>query len=419
MYNDEIELRKAKGEDVKGLELKRTNDLISLLDEYNTKYGTNTEFLKFAMEKRIELIKQQSSLEVEIEEQRLKEFGEMQKREIAQMREPDALLEQSLFETTNHLKKFKDTYLKTGEELDEPLVPDNAVVENKENLDQMSADYAAMYQKAIADRQVFQNTLQQMQQQIMNSAVMLQQSFMNLSNVIFQNETEAMEEEKQRQLLLAGDNADARIKIEKRFAKEKAKIEREQAIAEKISALFSIGIKTAQAALEIKAQAAVLSSNPVTAALASLAYAQLGFLVAAAALEATAIAAKPLPEIPAYAKGTKGSAVTPPGFKLVGEQGPELIYEPGGAKVITAPDTAKILAAYQIPAVPDASSLKGALAIGPGMPAGMDYRMMAKVFSQELRNSPYLNVNIDKAGFATHIVSKGKSVQILNNNYNA
>jgi predicted nucleic acid-binding Zn-ribbon protein len=50
--------------------------------------------------------------------------------------------------------------------------------------------------------------------------------------------------------------------------------------------------------------------------------------------------------VPAFKTGTKGSTVTPPGWKLVGEEGPELINTPGGEKVITAPDTASILSKY-------------------------------------------------------------------------
>jgi predicted nuclease with TOPRIM domain len=53
-------------------------------------------------------------------------------------------------------------------------------------------------------------------------------------------------------------------------------------------------------------------------------------------------------DVPAFATGTKGASVTPPGWKLVGEEGPELLYTPGGEKVVTAPDTEQILSKYNM-----------------------------------------------------------------------
>jgi hypothetical protein len=51
---------------------------------------------------------------------------------------------------------------------------------------------------------------------------------------------------------------------------------------------------------------------------------------------------------PAYAKGTKKAAK---GWKLVGEEGPELINDGGGYPVITHKDTMQILKKYDIPAL--------------------------------------------------------------------
>lgn len=45
-------------------------------------------------------------------------------------------------------------------------------------------------------------------------------------------------------------------------------------------------------------------------------------------------------EVPAYAKGTEKAA---PGWKLVGEEGPELINTPGGEKILTHEDSANLL----------------------------------------------------------------------------
>jgi phage-related tail protein len=125
---------------------------------------------------------------------------------------------------------------------------------------------------------------------------------------------------------------------------------------------------------------------------------------------------------PQFAKGTKGSQVTPPGFKWVGEEGPELIHEPGGAKIITHADSMQILKNYNLPAAP---SLTPQMPHAPELSAmnavavqqGIDYKKLGKVIAEELRNNPQTSISIDKGGFSLHLIQKGKSVENLNNRY--
>jgi hypothetical protein len=370
------------------------------------------------MEKRIELIKQQSSLEVQIEEQRLKEeeqrlkeFGDLQKQQIDEMRATDAALEQVLFDTEDKLKRFKDTYIKTGEELDEPLVPDGAVEQNKENLQQMNYDIEEEYRKAkkLADeRKAFQEqTINQVSNFAFDSTSAIFSSLYDSMNQLAQEqlnkELTALEQRKEMELSNKNLTEQQKAAIEAKYRKQEAEAKR----------------KAWKAEQDAKAEQAIINGFlAFTQSLATQGY-PAGLITGALALatagiQSALILSKPVPE---FAKGTKGSQVTPPGFKLVGEQGPELIYEPGGAKVITAPDTAKILAAYQIPAVPDVSALKGAMAIGTALPAGIDYQMLGDVIAEKLRNNPQTKITIDKTGFSTHIITKNRSVNILNNDY--
>lgn len=123
-------------------------------------------------------------------------------------------------------------------------------------------------------------------------------------------------------------------------------------------------------------------------------------------------------EPPEFAEGTKGNKVTPPGFKLVGEEGPELIFDGGGKKVITAPDTAKILAAYNIPALPDLSgamALKDA-AVGYAMPV-IDYDKLGEAVGRNIAKHPKVALSIDKKGLQIHYISGNRKIQILNNDY--
>ena len=124
---------------------------------------------------------------------------------------------------------------------------------------------------------------------------------------------------------------------------------------------------------------------------------------------------------PAFAKGTKGSKVTPHGFKLVGEEGPELIYDNGGKKVITSSDTAKILAAYNIPTMPNVREIKNEKsdnAIGYAVPA-IDYDLLGQAISDNIAKHPKVVMNVDKNGLQIHTMQHNVKRQILNSKYTA
>lgn len=99
---------------------------------------------------------------------------------------------------------------------------------------------------------------------------------------------------------------------------------------QKAMSLVQIGITTAESVFKIQAQAAILASNPVTAALAGLAYAQIPVVIAAGALQAAAIAAKPIPR---YRFGIDNH---PGGAAIVGDGGVnEVVEAPDGRTWIT------------------------------------------------------------------------------------
>jgi len=306
-FNKEIEIRKSKGEDVKEIELQRTNDLLQILNNLKQQYGEDAKFMEFFYEKRQDLQVKSNILERQLEEERLKAFGDLQKKQIAEMNETEKMLNDVLFDTTDRLQLFKNTYIKTGEEIDEPLVTDDTVNENKENTDKMASDYANMLEKAKADQMLFNETKAQLEQRLWESSLNLaQQTSQTISDFVsaaYQNQLSDLEESKQRELLIAGDNANQKAEVEKKYAIESAKIQRSAAIAERAAAIFNIVISLAKAIAEIQAQAAVLASNPVTAALAGNAYAQIGIAAAGAALQTASVLAKPLPEIPKFEKG--------------------------------------------------------------------------------------------------------------------
>ena len=119
----------------------------------------------------------------------------------------------------------------------------------------------------------------------------IMQAGSSLINSIIGLETATLEQEKNKQLAIVCDNAKKREEIEKKFAIRKAQIEREQAIANKVFAIFDIAVNTAQS-IAASAKQGFPQAIP--------------FIVLAAAtgaLQAAAVAAQPLPQIPKFEKG--------------------------------------------------------------------------------------------------------------------
>lgn len=88
-----------------------------------------------------------------------------------------------------------------------------------------------------------------------------------------------------------------------------------------------------------------IGTNPLTAFGTPGFFIALAGLVVSTALQVAAIDAKKPPK---FAKGTPKA---PPGFKWVGEEGPELINDAGGYAIISHPDSMKLAEKYQLPAM--------------------------------------------------------------------
>lgn len=165
---------------------------------------------------------------------------------------------------------------------------------------QQAAEYLKMRtdaEKAAAEERV------KIEQGVYNAISSSLSSISSLASNIFANQSASLEASKEKELKVAGDNAEARKKIEQKYAIESAKIARKQAQLQKAVALVQIAVDIAKAITAITAQATTLSANPITAALSGLSYAQLGIAIGAGIAQAAAIASAPLPEIPQFEKG--------------------------------------------------------------------------------------------------------------------
>lgn len=425
IYNDEIELERSKGNDTKALELRRLNDLKSYLSQIGKSYQTSKDFVAFQLKEQQDILVKQTGIEKQLNGERLKNFSDLMKSQIKEMREQDAMLEEGVFMTEDHIQQFIDTYIKGQQSTDEPLITEETVDETEANAKRLAEslvlsvkDYKKIKESWEAVRD---NLIQKTKNEIFAGFASVGSDAFALAIQSISAEGQALEEEKQKQLDIAGDNAEKRIAIEKKFATEQAKIRREQAIFEKVAATFSIATSTAQAVQQaITADAAVPAvippgiPNPAKAASTANMISSIAIATAGAILRTAAIAATPLPAVPGYEKGVRNA---PEGFALVGEKGPELMWIPQGASIIPNAETREILDKWGVPSMP--SVPPNYAGDNGNSKVAFDYRKMAKAFGEELRSTPHVSIRMDKTGFTTHVIQKGLRVQNLNNSYEA
>ncbi|WP_170172525.1 phage tail tape measure protein [Hymenobacter rigui] len=152
-----------------------------------------------------------------------------------------------------------------------------------------------------------------------------------------------LEQQKQAELQVAGENAELRVQIEAQFDARIRAAKRKDAQDKRQAALFEIGLSTAIAVAKSFAESPATFGLPFSA-----------FALAAGALQVATVLAQPLPQ---YFVGRDGG---PAEWAWVGERGPELVttpsgqaqlfsqptvtYLPAGADVHTADKTRQLLA---------------------------------------------------------------------------
>jgi tape measure domain-containing protein len=144
-----------------------------------------------------------------------------------------------------------------------------------------------------------------------------------------QNAMTRAEQRYEREMQLAGDSIDRQLSAKRKYEEEVRKIEKRQAIAQKVQAAFNIGLNTAQAIMGIWAQVPKfdfgISATALTAIVGALGAAQLA-----------AVLAQPLPQF------EKGGTVDTDSPIIAGEKGHELMILPSGKQMLT-PDKPSIL----------------------------------------------------------------------------
>lgn len=195
--------------------------------------------------------------------------------------------------------------------------------------------------REIQEKHEIEKQLNSIKYDILNTSV---QGFFEIQQANFQREREQLQASKDYEIQLAGDNDEAKKRIEKEYEKRQKELRIREAKAQKAESLFSIGINTARAIVATLAQTPPPAGIPLAVAMGVL-----------GAVQAAIVLAKPLPQ---YAKGkNKGDSYE--GYALVGEAGAELVerngqmqyfdkptvtYTDPNTKVYTASETSRILA---------------------------------------------------------------------------
>lgn len=117
---------------------------------------------------------------------------------------------------------------------------------------------------------------------------------------------------------MAGDNEAAKRAADRKYAIEKAKIDRKIAINQRNQALFNIATSTA---MGIVSAWTLTPANPVLSGILT------AFITSLGAIQAAAVSNKELPKIPSYDSGT-GSL--PSGLVEIAEKRPEIVFPKHG-----------------------------------------------------------------------------------------
>lgn len=224
----------------------------------------------------------------------------------------------------------------------------------------------------------------------------------------FDRERELLKEQKNINLIFAGDSASAKERIEMVYEKKKKEIARKEAQAKKKQAMFNIAMDTAQAIVSIWAQVPKVDFG-ISAGLLT------GIVGALGAAQLAMAASQKIPEL--Y-KGTDNASS---GLALTQERGAEIITDrkgvvkdwgdnkgarltmmSAGDKVFTAEKTKKMMfeAEYH-------NTLKNAGILPTNNNNSISKNDLRDVMVETLGGRPTLNMKFDKGGFGSYITRNG------------
>jgi TP901 family phage tail tape measure protein len=224
-------------------------------------------------------------------------------------------------------------------------------------------------------------------------------------------ELQAIDAWQTEQTRLAGDNEDAKLRIEQQAERKRAVIRKKQAEDNKREAMFQIFIDTARAVMAVIAKGGSLGEGIAVGALG----------IASLAM----VSARPVPQ---FAKGTDDS---PEGYAEVGERGRELIkdgktgrwsltpnsstvtYLTKHSQVITNAETERILSQDHNNKADNYLSSN----IKQVKPQQIDYSRIGQEVGKHISNIPVNVTNFDQNGVTKYVMGRSSKITRLNKKY--
>lgn len=257
-------------------------------------------------------------------------------------------------------------------------------------------------------------------QEILNSANDTADGLLKISRFVFdnrqqlrQNELDAISAWEDEQVRLAGDNENAKLRIQEQAEARRVEIKRKQARDNKAEAIFQIILDTAKGIMATIGQTGIFGL-PASAIIGALGAAQVATVMA-----------RPLPQ---FAKGTNDS---PEGFAEVGEKGRELIRDGRTGQWSLTPDKSTVTYLSKHSQVIPNAQTEQILKADPNIMADnylknriievkapqIDYNKIGEAVGKELKNIPINMTNFDERGVTNYVVKRSVRLQRLNKRY--
>ena len=279
-------LRK-KGVDEVSIELWAAGEIQKIKDK-------ELEAAKQQKDKQIEVAQQQADKELSI---RLKKLTEETK------------LEQDF---NDSIDAMQDTFMEgVDEQAQKELDATAKLIKDKQALE------AEALQKKHDDEKELAEKINELKNQLLTEGINAAFSIYQSS---LERESQTLQLDRENELAAAGENEEAKAKVNEKYDKLEAAVKTKQAKTEKLQALFSIGLSTAMAIAKSIATVPLPVGLPLVILNAALGAVQLAVAIA-----------KPIP------KFFKGTDSAPDGIISVGEKGGELIHKKTG-EMLYAPE---------------------------------------------------------------------------------
>lgn len=359
------------------------NESIKKLNELKTQFGNNDEWVKLI---DAEIAKRTEEKAVTVDLIKEKE------KELSVIRDTPAATEAEISARNMKVKAMEDE-IKRLKELGTIRQSAPILIDSKE-IDKIREDLAGADEEYIQsqidlyerEQKLLEESERAKAEIRMQWADTINQGLSEISDTLFGNMAQSREDDLNNQIeylqkRLDNDKLDdeQRAEIQKQIDEKEKKLKVQAAKAEKTEALMKLGVDTALTIAKIKAQAAILASNPITLPFAAGALAQIPFVLVSSALSATAIAAKKIPE---YFMGTDHHEG---GLAIVGDGGErELVEEPSGKKYLT-PATSTLM---ELP--------RGTKVVpGDGVAQRLSELTHQEIMMLQSNNNQIINVNTD------------------------